>query len=62
VKGAGRHFSFALLAILTGCSREARTLDPHIPTTPPVGPVDPRIPFYQANLYQIAQGGRYFSW
>lgn len=62
MKGAGRHFSFALLAILAGCSREARTLDSHIPTTPPAGPADPRIPFYQANLYQIAQGGRYFSW
>lgn len=33
-----------------------------MPQTPPISDVDPRIPDYQANFYQVAQGGRYFSW
>ncbi|HEU4958928.1 MAG TPA: cytochrome c [Sphingomonas sp.] len=60
--GVCRYLPMVLLAILAACSREARTLGPGLPQTPPKGPGDPRIAFYQGNVYQISQGGRYFSW
>ncbi|VWX49432.1 Cytochrome c oxidase polypeptide III [Novosphingobium sp. 9U] len=33
-----------------------------MPQTAPLNDDDPRIGAYQANLYQISQGGRYFGW
>lgn len=50
------------IAVLAGCSREARSVYATPPQTPPHGPDDPRVPFYQGNAYQVSQGGRYFSW
>jgi len=52
----------AILLGLAGCSQEARQIGPTIPQTPPAGNDDARIPAYQGNVYQIAQGGRYFTW
>lgn len=49
---------FALVA----CTKEGRTLGPEQPLTPPVGASDKRIGVFQNNLYQVSQGGRYFSW
>ncbi|SFR75862.1 hypothetical protein [Sphingomonas jatrophae] len=51
-----------LVAVLGGCSSEARQLGPTAPQTRPISNADPRIPAYQANVYQVAQGGRYFGW
>lgn len=51
-----------MLALLAACSTESRTLASDQPQTPPEGPRDPRIPRYQDNVYQVAQGSRYFSW
>ncbi len=48
--------------ILGGCQREARDIGPSVPQTVPTGPADPRIRYFQDNVYQIAQGGRYFGW
>jgi len=50
------------VAILCGCTKEARELGPATPQTPPIGNEDPRIPTYQDNFYQVSQGGRYFAW
>lgn len=50
------------LALLPGCSNEARDIGPALPQTAPRGEADPRIPAYQDNVYQVAQGGRYFAW
>jgi mono/diheme cytochrome c family protein len=47
---------------LAGCSNEARDVGPSLPQTAPAGNSDPRIRAYQANHYQISQGGRYFTW
>jgi cytochrome c oxidase cbb3-type subunit 3 len=52
----------AMLVTLAACSKEARTLAPDLPQTPPLGAADPRIPKYQDTIYQVAQGGRYFIW
>lgn len=52
----------AAAILLSACSREARTLGPTPPQTRPLGNADPRIASYQDNVYQVAQGGRYFSW
>jgi cytochrome c oxidase cbb3-type subunit 3 len=49
-------------ACLCSCSQEARMLGPNMPQTRPAGDDDPRIPAYQSNFYQVAQGGRYFTW
>ena len=46
--------------LLCGCSKEAREVGPTVPQTAPIGERDPRIPYYQDNFWQIAQGGRYF--
>ena len=54
--------AFALVAPATGCSKEARTLGPDLPATAPNGPGDPRAVKYEGNVYQVAQGGRYFTW
>lgn len=51
-----------MLVLLAGCSKEARTLSADLPQTPPHGGADPRIAKYQENAYQVAQGGRYFTW
>lgn len=53
---------FAVALLLAGCQREARDIGPSLPQTSPRGAADPRIGYYQDNVYQIAQGGRYFSW
>jgi mono/diheme cytochrome c family protein len=54
--------SLLILTALAACSNEAREVGPSLPQTPPVGNADPRIAIYQANFYQVAQGGRYFNW
>jgi cytochrome c oxidase cbb3-type subunit 3 len=51
-----------ILGALASCSNEAREVAPGIPQTAPTGNTDPRISAYQANLYQISQGSRYFYW
>jgi cytochrome c oxidase cbb3-type subunit 3 len=51
-----------VIAVLSGCSREARDLGPGTPLTPPIDHRDPRIASYQDNFSQIAAGGRYFAW
>jgi len=51
-----------IAACLGGCTREARSLGPSSPQTRPWDDSDPRIAAYQANFYQMSQGGRYFSW
>lgn len=45
-----------------GCSEESRTLGPDLPQTPPEGAGDPRADRYEGNVYQVSQGGRYFTW
>lgn len=52
----------ASLAATAGCSKEARTLASDAPLSAPRSAADPRIPIFQANAYQISQGGRYFAW
>lgn len=44
------------------CSMEAREVDPGQPQTAPTGPDDPRASRFEGNLFQVAQGGRYFTW
>jgi cytochrome c oxidase cbb3-type subunit 3 len=51
-----------LLVAGASCSKEARTLASEQPQTPPTSVNDPRIPAYADNVYQISQGGRYFTW
>ena len=48
--------------LLAACSREARDIGPSLSQTPPHGADDPRVAYYQDNVYQVAQGGRYFGW
>lgn len=57
-----RSLATILAIALGGCSSEARQIVADQPQTPPNGPTDPRIPRYEANYYQVAQGGRYFTW
>lgn len=59
---AGAIAGLAGVLALTACSREKRVVDVGQPVTAPVGPTDPRVPAYRDNLFQVAQGGRYFSW
>jgi mono/diheme cytochrome c family protein len=56
--------TLALLAgaATAGCSGESRTLGPDLPQTPPTGANDPRAAKYEDNVYQVSQGGRYFTW
>jgi cytochrome c oxidase cbb3-type subunit 3 len=51
-----------LATMLSGCAREGRLLASDQPQTPPDGPADPRARRYGDNFYQLAQGGRYFTW
>jgi cytochrome c oxidase cbb3-type subunit III len=53
---------FAIALLLAGCQREARDIGPSLPQTAPRGADDLRIGYYQDNVYQVAQGARYFSW
>ncbi len=50
------------LLVLAACSNEKRVLDADQPVTDPVGAHDPRTAQFQDNAYQVAQGGRYFTW
>lgn len=50
------------IALLTGCTAEKRPSGPSQPQSAPNGPNDPRIAQFENNAYQLAQGGRYFSW
>jgi mono/diheme cytochrome c family protein len=52
----------AVTLCLCACGQESRTLGPEQPQTPPNGIGDPRAAFFEGNAYQVAQGGRYFSW
>lgn len=61
------YFRRALLASMialpaAGCSTESRSAGPDLPQTAPTGAQDPRAAAYERNLYQVAQGGRYFTW
>jgi len=47
---------------LAACSREARDVGPSRPITRPIADDDPRVAFFQDNVWQVAQGGRYFTW
>ena len=51
----------AVLA-LTGCEYEKRNIGPDHPLSPPTGAADPRIGFYDKNAWQMASGGRLFTW
>jgi mono/diheme cytochrome c family protein len=66
LSGAPRAARSAVAALvvlgLSACEAEKRELGPTPPSSPPIGPNDPRIPQYQKNAYQISQGGRLFSW
>ena len=57
-----RAIGLLVAAAVSGCSGEARTVAPTVPQTRPSSDDDPRIAAYQANVYQISQGGRYFAW
>jgi cytochrome c oxidase cbb3-type subunit 3 len=60
--GARTLLILALATATAGCGSEARTVGPEQPMTPPASGDDPRITFYQGNVSQVAQGGRYFGW
>lgn len=47
---------------LAGCGGESRTVGPDLPQTAPISGQDPRAARYERNVYQVAQGGRYFTW
>jgi mono/diheme cytochrome c family protein len=47
---------------LAGCSSEKRDVSPALPQSRPAGPRDPRIATFDDNVYQVSQGGRYFTW
>lgn len=47
---------------VASCSAESRSAGPDLPQTAPKGAQDPRAAAYERNLYQVAQGGRYFTW
>jgi mono/diheme cytochrome c family protein len=59
-----RSWLVSLLAaiVLCGCTQEARDIGASAPQTPPRSAEDPRVAYYQSNVYQVSQGGRYFSW
>lgn len=60
MKGLGPICVVAALMAASACSREARTLGPTPPQSPPNGAADPRIAAYLGNVYQLGQGGTYF--
>ncbi|MGF7147326.1 mono/diheme cytochrome c family protein [Sphingomonas zeicaulis] len=51
-----------LLLGLTACDQERRSIDGEQPVTDPIGATDPRWAQYDGNVWQVAQGGRYFTW
>lgn len=51
-----------MFVALASCGQESRTVGPDLPQTAPNGPQDPRAAKYEGNAYQVAQGGRYFTW
>jgi mono/diheme cytochrome c family protein len=53
----------ALVALsLSACSGEKRTFGSDLPQSAPTGPDDPRVSAYEQNVFQVSQGGRYFTW
>ncbi|MDT8757296.1 cytochrome c [Sphingomonas psychrotolerans] len=52
----------ACALLLASCSEESRTLAADLPQTAPKGSQDPRAAKYERNVYQVSQGGRYFTW
>ena len=50
-------FAAALLALLAGCEREQRRVDP--PTSPPAADLAPQ---QERNAYDVSQGKRLFRW
>ena len=44
------------------CEYEKRPIGPDRPLSPPTGPADPRIRFYDKNAWQMSTGGRLFTW
>ena len=59
-----RSSSFFVLSALAlaGCSAESHSVGADLPQTEPTGAQDPRAARYERNAYQVAQGGRYFTW
>ncbi|CAM3148812.1 MULTISPECIES: c-type cytochrome [Sphingomonas] len=51
-----------LACLISACGKEARDIGPTVAQTAPVGKKDPRIALFQGNVWQIAQGGRYFQY
>jgi putative transposase len=63
VRALPRPFRCAVLVLaLASCSEEVRTSGAELPQTPPTSAQDPRAANYEGNAYQVAQGGRYFTW
>jgi mono/diheme cytochrome c family protein len=56
-----RTIALASLVMIAGCTKETRTVGPDVAQTPPNGAEDPRAAKYE-NVFQVAQGGRYFTW
>lgn len=62
---SGRGASLVLAAcalLLPGCGQESRAIGPDVPQTAPRAAEDSRAARYEGNVYQVAQGGRYFAW
>jgi cytochrome c oxidase cbb3-type subunit 3 len=57
-----RALALSVLVALAACGKESRVVGAEPPQTPPIARDDPRVPTYQGNVYQVAQGGRYFTW
>jgi cytochrome c oxidase cbb3-type subunit 3 len=63
VRDLPRPFRCAVLVLaLASCSEEVRTSGAELPQTQPTSAQDPREASYGHNAYQLAQGGRYFTW
>ncbi len=63
VPGMTSSFLFLMSVVaLAGCSAQSRSIGPDVPQTEPLGAQDPRAARYERNAYQVAQGGRYFTW
>src|ERR1041384_6191560 len=52
----------ACLGMLGGCQVEKREIGPAPPVTPPTGPGDGRASHFEANRYEMSEGGRMFRW
>ena len=58
-----RAFGVVALALLAmACAPEKRAIGPALPSTPPTGPDDPRAARIEANVFEVAEGGRQFRW